>query len=126
MMYSEFLQGTGCKNTPYNFGVFNAINALYMQNDKMTKEEAYKAGKALVDNSKTPEEIKQEDEIKALIANYKGAIETAKDEHLRYSTYAENETDPFWRKRWKERAKREREEIREYREKVRALEWVLK
>lgn len=126
MLYNEFLQGTGCKNTPYNFGVFSALNSLYMENDQMTKADVYEAGKRLVDNSKTPEEIKQEDEIKALIASYKGAREEAKDRHARYSAYVDIETNPEWLKTWKQARKQAREDVREFTAKIKALEWVLK
>lgn len=126
MLYDEFLTGTGAKATPYNFGVYSALNALYMENDKMTKEDVYKAGKSLVDNSKTPEEIETEEEVKALIASYKGAIEEAKDRHNRFSCYFEIEENPEWAKRWRDGIKQAREEIKEYKAKIKSLEWVLK
>lgn len=93
MLYNEFLQGTGCKDTPYNFDVYKALEALYMANDAMTKEAVYKAGKNLVDNSETPKEretrqkltkeaetLKQDIEyFEAYITMYKGFIETMGD-----------------------------------------------
>jgi hypothetical protein len=122
MLYTEFLEGTGCKNSPYNYGVYKAIDALYMQNDKMTKTDAYEAGKRLVDNSKTAEEVKQEEEVKALIASYNGLIEQAKQEHSRYSSYISLEDNPEYLKMWKARAKQARREVTEYRNKVHSLE----
>ena len=67
MMYSEFVENTKCKETEYNYNIFLDIEKLYMDSN-MTKEEAYKLGKKLVDNSKSEEELKLEAEITEQIA----------------------------------------------------------
>lgn len=62
MMYSEFVANTKCKETKYNYQIFLDIERLYMDSN-MTKEDAYRLGKKLVDNSKTAEEQETESYI---------------------------------------------------------------
>lgn len=56
MLYNEFIENTNCKDTEYNYKVYKSLEVLYMDNDKLTKEDIYKVGKKLVDNSLTEEE----------------------------------------------------------------------
>ena len=58
MLYSEFLKHTNSKASEYNYKVYDKLNELYMENDKLTKDIIYKVGKQLVDNSDS-EEIKK-------------------------------------------------------------------
>lgn len=51
MLYSEFLKHTNSKPSEYNYKVYDKLNELYMENDKLTKDIIYKVGKQLVDNS---------------------------------------------------------------------------
>lgn len=51
MMYSEFIEGTGCRQNEHNYKVFQNLEAMYINTD-MSKEEIYEYGKKLVDNSK--------------------------------------------------------------------------
>lgn len=66
MLYSEFIQGTGCKDTPYNYEVYKNLEILYI-NSSMSHVEIYEYGKKLVDNSQTDYELKIENETKQLI-----------------------------------------------------------
>lgn len=59
MLYSEFIEGTGCKDTKNNYQVYKNLEIMYM-NSNMSKSDIYEYGKKLVDNSKTDEEIKLE------------------------------------------------------------------
>lgn len=49
MLYSEFIAGTGCKNTSHNFRVYKDLEIMY-DNSGITKEQIYEYGKKLVDN----------------------------------------------------------------------------
>ena len=66
MLWSEFIQGTKCKDTEYNYKVYKQLESLYMINDNLSKEDIYKTGKMLVDNAETEseKEARQEKENK--------------------------------------------------------------
>lgn len=76
MLFSEFLEGTGCKNNEHNQDVYKALEAIYMGRDDVTKETVYKAGKLLVDNRPSEEEIRAIEQIKD---TYKGLLDDVKD-----------------------------------------------
>ena len=73
MMYCEFIEGTGCKDTEKNYKVFKDFEVMYMNSD-MTKAEIYEYGKKLVDNSKTESELKVEKEMNERIEELKKQI----------------------------------------------------
>lgn len=77
MMYCEFVAGTGCADNAHNYGVFKNLEVMYMNSD-MTKAEIYEYGKKLVDNSKSAETVKLENELKAQIAESKARIADCK------------------------------------------------
>lgn len=64
MMFSEFQQGTGCRDNEYNHKVYRDLEVMYMNSDYITKEQIYEYGRKLVDNSDTPEQV----ELKKRIA----------------------------------------------------------
>ena len=72
-MYNEFINGTGCKENDHNYKVYKDLEILYMNSD-LTKEQIYEYGKKLVDNSKSEEQIKFENEINEEIKGYKESI----------------------------------------------------
>lgn len=88
MLYSEFIEATGAKDTEYNYSVYKNLEALYMINDSMTKSDVYKAAKTLIDNSETEAEKevkklieeakKQITESESIIKHYRERIETMK------------------------------------------------
>ena len=88
MLYSEFVQGTGCRETDNNYRVYKELELIYMNTD-CTKEHIYEMGKKLVDNSKTEEEIAQEEKYKREIENEKERIEACKDFVDYYKGWAE-------------------------------------
>lgn len=125
MMYSEFVAGTGCKENDYNYEVFKRLEVMYMNTD-MSKDEIYEYGKKLVDNSKSEEQIKFEEEIKAEIENLKREIEWVKiSEVERYEEYIKSETDPYWKKLYMGYLKDAKETIKKARNEIKALKWVL-
>lgn len=75
MLYSEFVEGTGCRETDYNYQVYKAIEMLYTTVDRMSKEDAYKLGKKYIDNSLTPELVQHNNEVQAEIDQLQEEIE---------------------------------------------------
>lgn len=127
MMYSEFVAGTGCRETNHNYQVYKELEIIYMNTD-CTKEHIYEMGKKLVDNSKTEAELKFEAEIKA-------EIELHNNEIIRYKGYISD--DEFYLNYWKEQGDKDmikmyrnrinfsKDEIKIHRNKIRELKWVL-
>lgn len=85
MLYSEFLENTKARDNEYNYQVYKNLEALYMENDNMTKQDVYKAAETLINNepseevkeliSKAEKEINESAEV---IAHYRDRIETMK------------------------------------------------
>ena len=73
MMYSEFIEGTGCRDNEHNYNLFKNLEAMYM-NTNLTKDEIYEYGKKLVDNSKSPEQIELEEKLLQEIEECKESI----------------------------------------------------
>lgn len=78
MLYSEFIEGTGCRDKECNYKIYKDLEVLYMNSD-ISKEKIYEYGKKLVDNSKSDEEIKAEQELKEKIAEVKKEIKEYND-----------------------------------------------
>lgn len=127
MLYSEFVAGTGCKDNDKNYEVYKNLEIMYM-NSNMSKAEIYEYGKKLVDNSKSEEELRVEAEIKAEMEEVKAEIEERKmwieqnEEYIQsWKEYSDKEMVTFYqnnKKFWKR-------EIKELRNKLAALKWVL-
>ena len=124
MMYSEFVQGTGCKLTEHNYKVFLDLEAMYMHT-ALTKEEIYEYGKKLVDNSKTEAELELEAEIKADIETAKAEAKRYTDNAKLYDQWAKEENDEFWKKDWKRQAKLSRDWAKAERNKIKELKYIL-
>ena len=79
MLWSEFVEGTGCKDNEKNYKVYNDLEVMYMNSD-LTKDEIYEYGKKLIDNTvvKTEEQLKIEAEVNEEIEQCKRMIETYK------------------------------------------------
>ena len=120
MLYSEFVENTGCKETDYNYQIYKNLEIMYMNSD-IPKSAIYEYGKKLVDNSKTEAEIEFESQINAEIARHKSQIESYKKD-LEYENYmlsiANNAAHKSTIKYIKEAIKTERRKIKE-------LKWIL-
>lgn len=125
MMYSEFVEGTGCKDNTHNYEVFKNLEIMYMNSD-MSKAEIYEYGKKLVDNSKSKEQLELEAKIKAEIDELKYLINMRKDDIARYEMYL-NECDNTENEiRWmKDSIKTYKGNIKHYRNRIAELKWVL-
>lgn len=127
MMYSEFVEGTGCKENQHNYEVFKNLEVMYM-NTEMSKADIYEYGKKLVDNSKSPEEIVLENEIKSEIEHLKNEIEKYNSEiawakEILKVCKEEGNDDLAWFR--KNDIKFYTEQKKEARNKIAALKWVL-
>lgn len=126
-MYSEFVAGTGCKENQHNYEVFKNLEVMYM-NTEMSKAEIYEYGKKLVDNSKSPEEIALETEIKNEIEHWKNEIERYNREiawakGILEKCKAQDNKELAWFR--KNDIKFYTEQKKEARNKIAALKWVL-
>lgn len=101
MMYSEFVEGTGCKQNEHNYKVFIDLEVMYMNSD-LTKEQIYEYGKKLVDNSKSEAELQFEADIKEKIAEIKKDIEWYKGRVDIYKTFTDyDDPDGYWKRELK-------------------------
>ena len=125
MMYSEFAQNTGCKDNEYNHKLFKRLEIIYMEDDSITKEEIYDMGKKLMDNSKSEEQIRLENEITCEIECYKEDITRHKTEINQYKALIAEETDKWFIRTWKDSIKWRRAEIKRLQLKINNLKWVL-
>jgi len=127
MMYSEFIEGTGCKQNEHNFKVFQNLEIMYMNSD-MSKTEIYEYGKKLVDNSESEIEIAFENGILEEIENHKNQIK-------QYKEWLKAEEE--FLNRWKEIGDKEmiamyrrsvnyyKQEIKNHRNQIEKLKWIL-
>ena len=119
MMYSEFVEGTGCRDNEYNHMVFRRLEIVYMNDDSMTKEEVYEWGKKLVDNSLTEEQKQYNASIKADIEERKTALADTKETLDRYKNYARLSGSSEDRKYWNEEVKFQQQSIRNLKQEIR-------
>ena len=127
MLYSEFVEATGCRETEKNYNVYKELEIIYMNTD-CTKEHIYEMGMKLVDNSKTEKELELERQIKEEIEAYKEDIERYKSD-LYFTEadlrYWQAEGDKTMVSLKKNSVKYYKGEIKALRNKINALKWVL-
>lgn len=123
MLYSEFIEGTGCKDNEKNYKVYKDLEIMYM-NSNMSKSEIYEYGKKLVDNSKTEKELQLEQEIKEQIDECKEFIKANKywvDYHTQMARiYKENGEKERYRHQ-RDMAQSHKAEIRRLKDMIRFL-----
>lgn len=125
MMYSEFVEGTGCRENEHNYKVFQNLEIMYM-NSNMTKAEVYEYGKKLVDNSKSERQIELERQAKAEIEKLKEYADYYKAEAKRHAEYAKTEPNgSAWKKEYKEQSKREKAWMYEALDKIAFLKTII-
>ena len=126
MLFDEFVEGTGCRETDYNYKIYKRLELMYMADESISKEEIYEYGKKLVDNSKTETELVQEQKLKQENVELTQHIDFLKSEVERYKSYAKDETDPFYIKHYKSQAKVLTQQIAHYRTVIRFNKLSLK
>lgn len=120
MLYSEFVEGTGCRENDYNYKVYKDLEVMYM-NTGLSKAEIYEYGKKLVDNSDTPEQVELKERIKQEIAGHKSQIESYKKDLEFQKQMFEYDSDKDRRKTMQYT----RQAIRKERQMIQGLKWVL-
>ena len=122
MLYSEFIDGTQCKDNPHNYEVYKRLELIYMNDDTVSKADIYEYGKKLVDNSPSEKEVAFRENIKAEIELHKRELQSYKDNEKTYKERLEyDKSDTFWKNQLsyvRKMIKRERQEISK-------LKWVL-
>lgn len=127
MLYSEFVEATGCRETDKNYQVYKELEIIYMNTD-CTKEHIYELGRKLVDNSKTEDELAFEKEINDEIQNHKDEIKKYKEwisideESL---SYWKQDGDKKMIALFRNNINYWKQEIREHKNQINALKWVL-
>ena len=121
MLFSEFQQGTGCKDNEYNHKVYEDLEVMYMNSD-ISKQEIYEYGKKLVDNSKSEEQLELEARIKAEIAGLKEQLRTFQADAKRYMEYHRAEIGDRY---WLDQARWQKELARTTKRQIAGLKWVL-
>ena len=131
MMYSEFVEGTSCRENDHNYKVFKDLEVMYMNSD-LTKQEIYEYGKKLVDNSKSEAQIAFEKEIDEQIAHIKRDIDLNKERIDTIDWYIKtfnvelaDEVDYDNLDGWKREKKYLVNANKQYRRKIKELKWVL-
>ena len=130
MLYAEFLEGTGCNDNAYNYGVYKDLEIIYMNNEDKTKNDIYEMGKKLVNNEyKSPEIIELERRINAEIAEHKRTIERYKKDIADFKflidrVYTEDE-DKNTRKAYRQSIRHYKDMIKYERAQINGLKWVL-
>lgn len=134
MLWNEFIEGTKCKDTEYNYSVYKNLEELYMNNDKLTKEDIYKVGKQLVDNSPTKKEIEFQNHISNEIAIMESDIAFYERDIDRYEWYIHGietidytaENKKIWINDYKYQIKWRKEEIKKMKQKIKIYKyWFL-
>lgn len=125
MLYNEFVENTGCKENDHNYKLYKRLEIIYMNDDSITKAEIYEMGKKLMDNSKSEEQIRLENEITCEIECYKEDIARHKTEINQYKALVAEETDKWFIRNWKGSIKYHRDEIKRLQNKINALKWIL-
>lgn len=124
MLYSEFIEGTGCRDNEHNMKVYKDLEIMYMNSD-MSKAEIYEYGKKLVDNRESEESLRIKAQWKAEIAEYKEVIKGYKNDIEWRKEMLVNETEKEYRDMWKHEIKWRNEEIRRARVRINELKWLL-
>ena len=134
MLWNEFIEDTKCKDTEYNYSVYKNLEELYMNNDKLTKEDIYKVGKQLVDNSLTKKEIEFQNHISNEIAIMESDIAFYERDIDRYEWYIHGietidytaENKKIWINDYKYQIKWRKEEIKKMKQKIKIYKyWFL-
>lgn len=127
MLYTEFVQGTGCKDNEHNYKVYKDLEIMYMNSD-MSKSDIYEYGKKLVNNSKSEEQLKLEAEINEEIKSLRQQIKYYKsmaDYYKEMAKYDKSIGDKSSMYANKSSEEWNRVEAKKCRNRIEALKWVL-
>lgn len=105
MLWSEFIEGTGCRDNEHNYNVYKRLEYAYMNDDTFTKEEVYEWGKKLVNNELTEAQKEFNRSIKENIAVLEERYKANRYECDLYKSYARESILTEDRKYWNGQAK---------------------
>lgn len=125
MLYSEFAEGTGCRDNEYNHEIYRRLELMYMADDSISKQDIYEYGKKLVDNSKTPEELELEKSIKCEIEGYKLQIAQLQKDIEIYKNALQYESDPYYKRTWKDTIRSLKSDIWKAKYQIKALKLTI-
>ena len=138
MLYEEFLNGTVCKNTDYNYKVYKNLEELYINNDSLTKSDIYEVGKKLVDNSLTEEQKRLRADLEDKIRRIEnGVTECGKNinflnelierhtQYLEIGTEEEKKEERRNIKYYKTEIKKYKKWIKEDKDEINGIKWIL-
>lgn len=116
MLYSEFIENTGCRDNEHNRQLYDNLNIMYM-NSELPKSTIYEYGKKLMDNTPSQEVLELRAKLQREIAEYKDAIAYEKEQIARYE---ECDSDFF-----KSSIKSSKDMIKYYKTRIKEARWVL-
>lgn len=95
MLYSEFITGTGCRETEQNYSIYKGLELVYMNTD-LSKDEIYKLGKKLVNNGLTKEQKSHNAEIRSQIDALSDVI-ASDQSYLDRTPFGDKETINYYK-----------------------------
>lgn len=126
MLFSEFQENTKCKDTPFNNAVYKALEGLYMENDLLSKEAVYKAGKLLVDNSETPAEKETREQAEKEIRELENTISFTEDYIRQCKHNLIDEDTRSGRDYYRDRIREETESLRGYKAQLKSIKTLFR
>lgn len=117
MMYSEFVENTGCRENEHNCKLFERLEAMYMNTD-ITKAEIYEYGKALMNNELSEKQKAHNEQMRQEIQELTNELEQAKAWKARDMEYAKNAEDRESRQFWHQSINADISYIKELRWKI--------
>lgn len=123
MLWHEFIAGTGCRDTEYNYQVYKDLEIMYMNSD-MSKGKIYEYGRKLVDNSLTEAEQEHNAGIVSQIEDMKNEIKSLRESAASDTAYAAHQ-GPEWAAYYKASAKEKRKAARALREQVKLYQALI-
>ena len=124
MLYSEFIEGTGCRDNDHNYQLYKRLEIIYMNDDTVSKQDIYEMGKKLANNQDTPEQKTFKEQLRKEIAQRKETIRAYKED-IKFQRYMIPGSDKQEQKERRRQIKCYQELIRDERKQIYGLEWVL-
>lgn len=131
MLYSEFVEHTGCVANAFNHRLFLRLELIYMNDDTITKEEIYDMGRKLMNNEKPQYIIELENDLKEELKERKERIQNMRTEIKSWQSMIKREQEnPLWESKqlihsWRGNIKWLREQIKIQKRKIEGIEWIL-
>lgn len=126
MLWSEFKQGTECKESDKNYSIYKSLEALYMKYD-YSKEDIYKVGRLLVDNSETEAEKAYREQIEKQIETEKEDLRYYSDRIETLSLFCRLDTTTQGEaKEFKNSIKEYKQIIKRSKQRIEQCKWLLK